>query len=157
MGAFIARVRKVNDLDISVNNFGDSYHTASSEPYYYDESYVCAPRNSPIPVDDMGRCIVAQEIGERNQKSGHPLKWKCTRECKNPTTSEQASIVELKAMYRQQMHKLRQSLDSVDSGCDNGHYTQQLTGRELAGHPLTCTVLGCVSKLRILRAVSPHY
>ena len=46
---------------------------------------------------------------------------------------------------------------SIDSGCDYGHYTCQLPGHELAGHPLTCTVSGCESKLRILRAASPHY
>ena len=48
-------------------------------------------------------------------------------------------------------------MSNIDSGCDNGHYTCQLTGHELAGHPLTCTVSGCESKLRILRAASPHY
>ena len=48
-------------------------------------------------------------------------------------------------------------MSNIDGGCDNGHYTCQLTGHELAGHPLTCTVSVCESKLRILRAASPHY
>ena len=79
------------------------------------------------------------------------MKWKCTREC------ERTRIVGIKAVFKDQTHKLHQHLSSIDSGCDNGHYTCQLTGHELAGHPLTCTVSGCESKLRILRAASPHY
>ena len=31
------------------------------------------------------------------------------------------------------------------------------TGRDLGGHPLTCTVAGCNSKSRTLRAAAPHY
>ena len=54
---------------------------------------------------------------------------------------------------KDQTHKLRQHLSNIDCSCDNGHYMCQLTGNELAGHPLTCTVSGCE---RILRAASPH-
>ena len=47
--------------------------------------------------------------------------------------------------------------DNVDSGCQNGHYICRATGSKLAGHPLTCTVGGCSSKLRTLRAAALHY
>ena len=88
IGHFLASVRKVNALQISVDNFGDCFHTASSEPYFYDQSYangqtrkatisvdeqgmhvverevwVREPRNTPIPVDKQGRCVLAQEMG----------------------------------------------------------------------------------------------
>ena len=55
------------------------------------------------------------------------------------------------------MRKLRQGLNRVASGCHNNHYEGALTGRELAGHPPSCITSGCDSKLRILRAASPHY
>ena len=32
-------IRKVNDLQIAVDDFGQSFHTASSEPYFYEQSY----------------------------------------------------------------------------------------------------------------------
>ena len=55
------------------------------------------------------------------------------------------------------MRKLRQGLNRADSGCHNNHYKCSKSGRELAGHPPSCITSGCDSKLRILRAVSPHY
>ena len=157
VGEFLACVRKVNYLEFSADDFGDCYHTASSEPYFYDQSYTCEKHNSPIVIDATGRCVIAQKLGERDAKSERPLKWKCTRECKLPTPDERTRIVGIKALFKDQTHKLRQHLSSIDSGCDSGHYTCQLTGHELAGHPLTCTVSGCESKLRILRAASPRY
>ena len=113
--------------------------------------------NSPIVIDTSGRCVIAQEVGERDPKSERPFKWKCTHECKLPTLDEWTRIVGIKALFKDQTHKLLQHLSNIDSGCYNGHYTCQLTGHELAGHPLTCTVSGSESKLRILRAASPHY
>ena len=90
----------------------------------------------------QGRCVLAQEMGERDPKTQQPSKWKCTSECKLPTADDKQRIVDLKETVR----TLRQRLDSVDSGCQNGHYTCKATGRDLAGHPLTCTVAGCDSK-----------
>ena len=128
VGEFLACVRKVNDLEFSADDFGDCYHTASSEPYFYDQSYTCEKHNSPIVIDASGRCVIAQEIGERDPKSERPLKLKCTRECKFPTPDKLTHIVGIKALFKDQTHKLRQHLSNIDSGCDNGHYTCQLTG-----------------------------
>ena len=113
VGNFLASVRRVNALQISVDDFGEGFHTASSEPYFYDQSYaigktektlipldeqgVCVaerevwvrePRKTPIPVDEQGRCAVAQEMGEQDQKTRHLSKWKCTSECKLPTKED---------------------------------------------------------------------
>ena len=37
-----------------------------------------------IPIDLImnDRCIMADEIGDRHHNSMHPLKWKCTNECR---------------------------------------------------------------------------
>ena len=108
VGHFLASVRKVNTLQISVDDFGDCFHTASSassEPYFYDQSYangqtrkatisideqgmhvvqrvvwVREPRNTPIPVDEQGRCVLAQEMGQRDPETHRPSMWKCTSE-----------------------------------------------------------------------------
>ena len=181
VGHFLASVRKVNALQISVDDFGDCFHTASSEPYFYDQSYangqtckatisvdeqgmhvverevwVREPRNTPIPVDEQVRCVLAQEMGQRDPETHHPLKWKCTSECKHLTTEEKQRIVDLKSMFAS-LRTLRRALDAVDSGCQNGHYTCMTTGIDLAGHPLMCTIAGCESKLTTLRAAAPHY
>ena len=181
VGHFLASVRKVNALQISVDDFGDCFHTASSELYFYDQSYangqtrkatisvdeqgmrvverevwVWEPRNTPIPVDEQGRCVLAQEMGQRDPETHRPSKWKCTSECKHLTTEEKQRIVDLKSIFAS-MRTLRQALDAVDSGCQNGHYTCKATGVDLAGHPLMCTIAGCESKLRTLRAAAPHY
>ena len=82
VGHFLASVRKVNALQISIDDFGNCFHTASSETYFYDQSYandqtckatisideqgmhvvereiwVREPRNTLIPVDEQGRCV----------------------------------------------------------------------------------------------------
>ena len=79
VGEFLACIRKVNDLEFSADDFGDCCHTASSEPYFYAQSYPCEKHNSSIVIDASGRCVIAQELGERDAKSECPLKWKCTR------------------------------------------------------------------------------
>ena len=38
---------------------------ASSEPYFYDESYALIKRKNAIPVNDKGKCVVAEEVGKR--------------------------------------------------------------------------------------------
>ena len=113
-------MRKVK---ISIDDFGGCCHTASSEPYFYDqptaklkkkktisiddqgkhvverEIWVREPQNTPIPVDEQGRCVLAQEMGERHPKTHRPPKWKCTSECKLPTKEERQRIVDLKSMF----------------------------------------------------------
>ena len=65
--------------------------------------------------------------------------------------------MDLKDLFREQICKLRKGLNHVDSGCHNNHYNGRLNGCKLRGHPPSCITSGCDSKLRILRAVSPHY
>ena len=56
---------------------GVRYHTASSE---YDASYNHTMQLGDIPVHLNDRCIMADDIGDRNRNSMRPLKWKCTNE-----------------------------------------------------------------------------
>ena len=63
---FLACVRSTNVLSMSTDNLGEHYHTASSEPYFYDQSYTLVNHDFPIPIDNSGRCVIAEEIGERN-------------------------------------------------------------------------------------------
>ena len=164
MGEFLAFVHSVNVLTISVDDFGERYHTASSEPYFYDQSYTLVKRDFPIPIDSNERCVIAEEVGDGHEKTNRLKKWGCTSECKGITSEEKKSIVDLKALLQQHVCKLRQGLNDVDGGCDvHGHYTVALSVvgeklcRDLAGHPLPCTNSGCRSNLRILRGAAPYF
>ena len=62
-GEFLACIRAVNEIQLSEDDFGEQYHTLSSEPYFYDESYAQTKRKTATPIDDNGRCVVAEEVG----------------------------------------------------------------------------------------------
>ena len=63
-GKFLATIRDVNDIQLSEEDFGEQYHMASSESYFYDESYAPIKPKNAIPVNDKGKCVVAEEVGK---------------------------------------------------------------------------------------------
>ena len=91
VGELLSCIRSVTALKISTEDFGGSRHTASSEPFFYDQSYAMVRRTSPIAVDSNGRCVIAEE--EEKRKTNRPKWWKCTSECKLPTSQEVQSIM----------------------------------------------------------------
>ena len=164
-GELLKCIRSVNALTMTATDFGESCHTASSEPFFYDQSYRLVKHTSPIAVDDSGRCVIAEEVGQRDSKTERPLKWKCTAECKLPTSNEAQCIVAVKALFEEPVHKLREALNRIDECTEHGHYTRMLSINtpkpyyELAGHPLPCATVNsnCKSRLRILRAAATHF
>ena len=98
---------KCNALTMTATDFGESHHIASSEPFFYDQSYRLVKHTSPIAVDDNGRCVISEEVGQRDSKTECPLKWKCTAECKLPASNEAQCIVAVKALFEEPVHKLR--------------------------------------------------
>ena len=56
-------------LNISDDDFAESRHTASSEPFFYDQSYCTIKHTPPIVVDNLGRRVIAEEEGERDIKT----------------------------------------------------------------------------------------
>ena len=83
-------------------------------------------RTSPIAVDSHGRCVIAEEEGERNEETNRPKWWKCTAECKLPTSKEVQSIMTTKSLFEQPVHKLREDLNSIDQCSEHGHYSISL-------------------------------
>ena len=135
----------------SEQDFGSQCHTASSEPFYYDSAYTIT-KHDVIPVDEEGKCIIAEHIDDSSGK-----KWKCTKECKTLLQSDINAIVSFRQAFEEpNKQNLRYMLFNCDKDCPNGHYyTHNLL---LLGHPLVChNEGGCKSTLRILRSASTHY
>ena len=118
-----------------------------------------------IVVDDSGRCVIAEEKGERDAKTNRPKRWKCTSECKLPTATEVQCIMATKALFEKPVQILREGLNGIDECSEHGHYTRPLNAdhkmpyHELAGHPLPCSTVNadCESSLRVLRAGATHF
>ena len=81
VGQLLKCDRRVNSFDLSLENLGKQWHTASSEPFFYDTAYKLVKRSIAIPVDEHGRCCIAKEVGDRYKDTMRPKKWKCTEEC----------------------------------------------------------------------------
>ena len=168
VGELLRSIRAVNALDItSASGFGNSRHTASSEPFFYDQCYQKVNHPSPIAVDSNGRCVIAEEEGVRDATTKRPTAWRCTPECKQPTSEEAQCIVLIKSLFDKPVQTIREGLQIIDKCTLHGHYTCPVQGDnaekpyyELAGHPLPCSqVLNshCESSLRVLRAAATHF
>ena len=134
-------------------------------------------------MDDCGRCVVAEEVLD---KDGNPFErplWKCTEECKHPTEDEVACICRVKAMFKQPVQQVREGFKGLDIGCPHLHRTLPPTvyssdsdddeerehvppvhdgdaddGDHWMGHPFPCSSMGsCGSQLRIISAAAVHY
>ena len=85
VGSLLRAIRLIKCLDIKVKeDFGEGCHTPSSEPYYYDEAYQLIKRDTAIPVDHNGKCIIAKVISKSDNETNtknHPMKWECCSEC----------------------------------------------------------------------------
>ena len=68
-GSLLKTIREVSALKLEENDI------------LVGNSYTYTKQLGAIPVDLNGRCVVADEIGDRDKDTMHPLKWKCTNEC----------------------------------------------------------------------------
>eukprot|EP00731_Ephydatia_muelleri_P006201 Em0003g449a len=144
-GSLLKTIREVNALKLEENDIlvGHGYHTAGSEPYFFINSYTYTKRLGAIPVDLNGRCVVAEEIGDRDKDTMRPLKWKCTNECRKLTSEEVELVVRTKSLFQMSIEDLRAGLDGLDSGCSHVHtdITLKLHSGfiEQLGHPIYST------------------
>ena len=98
-------------------DFGEGCHTASTEPYFYDSAYKPVKRDFALPIDECGKCVLADEIVADSKiskcsRKNHPMKWACTSECKTLTDDEVHAIVELKELFDKPIQEVRQALDA---------------------------------------------
>ena len=155
-GCLLKMARSIQNLQIKgKNDFGESSHTASTEPYFYDSAYQLVKRPHAIPIDENEKCIIAKSV----KKESAWKQWQCTNECKGITPSEELSIVTFKQSFECSIQEVRRTLDKCDE-CPHTHYTKTSGGFAIdhEGHPLICSIgTECKSQLRILRAAATHY
>lgn len=165
VGELLRCIRSVNALEITSAGFGESRHTVSSEPFFYDQGYKRFAHTSPIAVDSNGRCVIAEEDGERDAETKRPTSWKCTPECRQLISLAAQCIVMSKQLFGKPVQTLREGLEIIDKCTVHRHYTCPLQTNngnpyyELGGHPLPCSQVNshCESSLRIIRAAATHY
>ena len=162
-GSLLKTIRKVNAKKLQESDIlvGHRFHTAGAEPYFFDNSYTHKKQHGAIPVDLTGRCVVAEEIKDRDKVTMRPLKWKCTNECRKLTSEEVAIVLKTNSLFQKSIEDLRAGLDALDSGCGHVHYDVTLKSHsgfiEQLGHPIYCELPECSSPLRIIRAAMPHF
>ena len=135
------------------------YHTPSSEPYFYDQSYAHVKHTDPIPVDDNGKCIVGVVL-KRIEETGKATKWMCTAECKLPDADAREKINALVSDFEFRnsgghwmdcpyLHHRTPFTCKWEEGVRR--YSQECT-QPLRGHPLPCALEDseCPSLLRML-------
>ena len=90
-------------------------------------AYQPVQRDTPIPVNEYGQCIVAEKIDSK--------KWKCCSECKSISEGEVKAILCLKAAFDLSVEEVRAALTTCNHGC---HYSKQVgsTSLDLKGHLL---------------------
>ena len=150
------------------SDFGKSCHTRSTEPFFYEAAYQpVVVRDTPIPINERGECVVAEEIpcepsdNVPSVDSDSPCrKWQCHKECKPLSDSEVDAILDFRSCLELSAEEAREALAKCDLGCSFLHSTKLVgsTPVSLKGHPIVCyTGDSCTSTLRILRAASTHF
>ena len=118
VGGVLKSLRKIRGSD--KQDFGRTCHTKSSEPYFYDSAY-SVTKHPVIPIDENGKCVIAETFKMKNNKLG----WKCTSECKPLSQFEIDAIVALKQSLGGKIDIVRKALNNIDQGCPNGHYLKR--------------------------------
>ena len=78
VGGVLKSLREIRGSEIKTEqDFGKTCHTKSSEPYFYDSAY-SVTKHPVIPIDENGKCIIAETFKIKDNKLG----WKYTSECK---------------------------------------------------------------------------
>ena len=176
-GLLLGSLKSIKSIKLNEeSDFGNNCHTRSTEPFFYEAAYQpVVVRDTPIPINERGECVVAEEIpcepsenvssdsAQTPKSDSVPevyKKWQCHKECRPLSVSEVAAILDLRSCLELSVEEAREALAKCDLGCPFVHCTKLVgsTPVALKGHPIVCyTGDSCTSTLRILRAASTHF
>ena len=153
----LGTIRSVKTVEINnKDDFGDTRHTVSTEPYFHYSAYQLVKQQQALPVDKQSKCVVAeitivkktknkenkkasssegkpaaaitQMLATRNQNNKNTMEiWPCTGECKAIAESKVQSIVSLRLLFDKGIDQLRQDLYTCDDRCPNTHFENIFT------------------------------
>ena len=136
---------------------GVRYHTASSEPYFWDTGYKSLPADQVVDVDSSGKARIFDQICAKSTQREREVeavfqRWQCNNLLCNVTPRDMDGVTELmKHVLEVHSSKLVKFYDDLDK-CNNAAKTDQL------GHPQHCTLHdNCESLLRPVRQLACHY
>ena len=68
-GFLLKSIRSIKSLQITQReDFGKGCHTMATEPFFYDSAYQPVKRDIPIPINEDGQCVVAEEVHNDDEK-----------------------------------------------------------------------------------------
>ena len=87
------------------DDFGDSCHMASTEPFFYDSAYklvkkkyICVANRYQWEMHHTKEWSTTDEILRYSAKEP-PMKWECSSECKILSDSDVCTIVDLDIVF----------------------------------------------------------
>ena len=150
---FLKHFEHICKLDIDAITVDCS---CSTEPFLYKVM-------KPIPIDQYGRCVIADIQEQGKLPSDRPKKWGCTSECKNLTKEEYDIILDSKKRFSddsvQNVHNMLMCIDE----CPHSKHPKynvgihEDMGVEKMGHSILCTDGSCKSPLRLLKQACTHH
>ena len=182
-GKLLGSIATINELDITPDELKEQEHGASSEPYLYQTADTPLQRQSAIPVNEHGQCVIVEEVLDKHGQPYLHRRWKFTLECKLPA-EEITSICCIKHMFKQPVQRLRKGFEHLDIDCPHVHRLLPLppypiddeddeeqppvvspvvpidsheSDKQWMGHPFHCPMGRCGSQLRIIRTAAVHY
>ena len=150
---FLKHFEHICKLDIDAITVDCS---CSMEPFLYKVM-------KPIPIDQYGRCVIADIQEQGKLPSDRPKKWGCTSECKNLTKEEYDIILDSKKRFSDDsVQNVRNMLMCIDECPHSKHPKYNVgihedMGVEKMGHSILCTDGSCKSPLRLLKQACTHH
>ena len=145
VGELLKIVRSISQQTFSEEAFEEGSHTLSSEPYFSETSYKSPALKEVMVIDRRKKCLVTElrSIDENeysldeipiavdsdgrchlnlDDEKGSKI-WKCDLTCRTFDSEDRQIIIDLKNEFcDDSIENVRDVLQTVDDGCDHGHY-----------------------------------
>ena len=122
-GFLLNSIRCIKSIALKTqDDLGKGCHTQTTESYFYEAAYLHV-RETLIPVNDDGKCVVAKGIMLAPSRCvpdtvscRKSAEWECSPHCKPLTDVEIVAIVTLRAAFEGSIEEARQALAECDLG-----------------------------------------
>ena len=119
-GMLLKHIRQVNSLQINEKeDFGETGHSLSSEPYFYESSYKYCFQRSKLTIDQVYRCITIENCIPTDDQytnnvliaintnvkahitdAGNEKQWPCSYVCHTLNDNDVDTILNIKGYFQ---------------------------------------------------------